>query len=216
MPRRRLRSSVLVLLAACTQSPPSLVVGDGAIELHREPDHVFTDLRATIDGLDAGPPQIADATARFAIPAGAGPDLHVEVDDDGDAFVLDVPNLLAPRALAVDAPEVIHAGEVISITSGVATDLLEVALYAKRGDDYCVLENEGNAQLGTAHVAFPLDLAQAWHCGDPPAAGAVVALTLELRVTVTPPIATCAGPEVHCDAPAIPQMTLARPIMLQR
>lgn len=214
-----------LLLAACVndtvQGVPAISVGattDGSIlvvSLSQQPDHGFA-ATMTVNGVAAPAPtlypghvppantspfadQAAPAVASFNVPMSAltGPGVHIVLDDGGDHYVVDVPQLLAPRAIHSAMPTTLHTGDAITVDSGVPGDELYSVLSLTENSTVCMsaFNADNNDIVLPDYVTF-------WGCGTPPAAGTTLATTLSLTVTGTTPITTCDGPGVTCDARA--------------
>jgi hypothetical protein len=234
---------LMTVLSACTSSDDAptvtVAISDDAksvsIALERSPDHTFGTLVATVNGVDAGAPAItpgegppsdsspfndqsSDSFARFLVPLASlqGSDVHVELAENGDHFTIDVPELLAPRAIRVVTPAntQFHANDQIAVTSGVATDTLVGGFEAQEGDADCFSNVRSTASPGSVAFTMPPDLAQDWFCGAAPAPGTTLPATLDFEISVETPVATCTGPELTCGPSSIPMLTAKVPVTL--
>lgn len=148
-----------------------------------------------------------------------GPSVHVELAEGSEHFVIDVPELLAPRALHVVTPTntPFHANDAIEVSSGVASDTLVGGFEAMEGDADCFTNWGTNVGPTSVSFSMPPDLTQDWGCGvvqPSPAPGGTLLATLELLVSVTTQIAQCQGPDVTCAPASIPMLTATLPVTL--
>jgi len=236
---------LMTALSACTTSDAptiTVAVADDAqhlsITLERSPEHTFDTLVATANGVDAGtaeiepghvpPPntspfadQASPAFASFLVPLASltGPAVHVELTEGSDHFVIDVPELLAPRAIHVVTPAntQFHANDRIEVSSGVATDTLGGGFEALEGDADCF--TNWATIIGPTTIAYtmPPDLTQDWGCGvvqPAPPPGGTLPTTLELDVSVVTPVAHCEGPDLTCAPSSIPTLIAKVPVTL--
>lgn len=234
---------LLTALSACTASDPptiTVAVADAqnlSITIERSPEHAFGNLVASANGVDAGTAQIspghvpapntspfadqaADSFATFLVPLAslAGPAVHVELSEGSDHFVIDVPELLAPRALRVlDLPDALHANDSIEVTSGVASDALGGGFEALEGDADCFTSWATNVGPTSVSLTMPPDLTQDWGCGvvqPAPAPGGMLPATLQIDISGTTPIGRCQGPGLTCAPAGLPPLTTKVPVML--
>lgn len=236
---------LMTALSACTTSDaPTVTVavsGDTqsvSIALERSPDHTFGTLVATVNGIDAGTAQIdpghvpapntspfadqpAPAFATFLVPLASleGPAVHVELAEGSDHFVIDVPELLAPRAVHVLTPAntQFHANDLIEVSSGVATDTLGGGFEALEGDADCFTNWATTTGPTSVSFTMPPDLTQEWGCSvvqPAPAPGGTLTATLDFGVSVTTPVAKCQGPDLTCAPAIIPSLTAKVPVTL--
>ena len=236
---------LMTVLTACTTSDDAptvtVAVSDDAksveITLERSPEHTFGALAATVNGVDAGTAEItpgdvptnttpfndqaSDSFATFLVPLTSlhGSAVHVELTEDNDHFAIDVPELLAPRAIRVVTPAntQFHANDQIAVTSGVASDTLIGGFEALEGGADC-FTNWGSV-AGPSSVAFtmPPDLTQDWGCSAvqrAPAPGGTLPATLEFEISVQTPVTACTGPDLTCPPSSIPMMTAKVPVTL--
>jgi hypothetical protein len=236
---------LMTALSACTTSDaPTITVAvyDDAqsvsIALERSPEHSFGALDATVNGVDAGAAEIdpghipaANASpfadqaspsfARFLVPLALlqGPAVHVELTEGSDHFVIDVPELLAPRAIHVVTPPdtQFHANDQVEVSSGVASDTLGGGFEAREGDTDCF--SNWSTIVGATTIAFtmPPDLTQEWGCGlvqPAPPPGGTLPTTLELDVSVVTAVAQCEGPDLTCAPASMPMLTAKVPVTL--
>lgn len=211
------RLIALLPLAACaSEAAPILTVGiddqqQVFVSLRRDEDHVFIGLHATINGVDLGNATIERGLATFIESGVEGTDAHVVVTDDGAQYAMDMAGLLAPRQVAVERGDPLHAGDEIEISTGVATDALGASAYLKQGDDYCLLANDNHSHVGSAPVEIPSLVG--WKC-EPVQAGTAVDVTLEVVTDFVAPLTDCT-PGVTCVQGGMPQVTLELPATLQ-
>lgn len=215
-----------LLLAACVndtvEGVPSIEVGvngdNVVVEFLQQPDHAFK-ASLTINGVAAPAPQIfpghipssnsspfadqpSPASATFAVPLGAltGPGVHVVLEDSGDLYTVDIPQLLAKRTLTASMPATLHAGDAIALDTGVTGDLM--TSYASSSPD--CLDLYGDTSL----VVPPADQ---WRCGSAPAN---VSTTLSIKASITPQITKCDGPDVTCVPALVEEAELDLPATL--
>jgi len=58
------------------------------------------------------------------------------------------------------------------------------------------------------------ELAQDWWCGAPPASGAVVDAQLAIHLWPSALPAACTGPDLACDAIALPELDATLPVQV--
>jgi hypothetical protein len=216
--------ALFACLAACSSNDdPTLRVdfeGDQLlVAVVRAPDHSFGHVTATINGLDAGTVDItpghqpgwntspfADqpygATASFLTPiAQIGASLHVEIDDDGDRYVLDVPDFGTPRTPTVVTPldQPLHPNDWIEVTTGVASDRIGDGMSGKVNGRYCFTQWATDVGVGSTKFELPPNFTTSWTCDPAPTAGTPLAIELDIAVEVSPLIAKCSGPGLSCD-----------------
>lgn len=219
-----------LLLAACTadtvEGVPSIAVGADAdnvtVDFLQQPDHSF-DARLTINGVEAPAPQVSPghvppantspfadqpspSSATFTIPRSmlSGNGVHVVLDDGGDHYVVDLPQLLAKRTLHAAIPATVHAGDTIALDTGVPGD--EIQSYAQITQD--CLDVYGDSAL-----VMPT-LTDAWRCGTPPTTGTTMATTFSFEASLSAQITTCDGPGLTCVPTQLGQLTLDAPATL--
>jgi hypothetical protein len=209
-------------LSACVVSDaPSLEVSVDIrgmrITVTRAPNHPFGAVHATVNGVDAGTPEYdpgrdetikakpVGATAVFVIPpTQIASGLHLEIDDDGDRYTLDVPSFGSPRAPAVVSPldMPLHPGDWVEVTTGIATDRIQSGVVAERAlsDQDCFTPSAAEIGDGSTRFQVPPDLRREWSCDDPiPASGHPLPIKLWLGFHVRPEIMTCTGPSLTCE-----------------
>jgi hypothetical protein len=236
---------LMTALSACTTSSDAptvtVAVTDDAhlsISLERAPDHTFGALVATANGVDCGQAtidpghipaanaspfadQASPSYATFLVPIASitGPAVHVELAEGSDHFVIDVPELLAPRAIHVVTPASTqyHANDRIEVSSGVASDTLGGGFEAMEGDADCFTSWATVGGPTTVALAMPPDLTQAWGCGTvqpSPLPGGTLPTMLQLDITVETAIGQCVGPGLTCAPALVPRLTAKVPVTL--
>src|SRR5664279_715398 len=179
----RIATLFAACLSACVANDdPSLSVYVDThgvlISVNREPDHSFGQVRATINGVDAGTPQYTPgrdgtlksvpepATATFLVTqAQIGSSLHVAIDDDGTQYTLDVPDFSSPRTPTVVTPldVPLRPGDWVELTTGIASDRIGYGwMIGKLDDRDCFTQ----AEIGGAvtKLQVPQDLVRSWDC----------------------------------------------------
>ncbi|MEO8842872.1 MAG: hypothetical protein ABI591_10640 [Kofleriaceae bacterium] len=235
---------LMTALSACTTSDaPTVTVAvtdaqSVSISLERSPEHSFGALVATVNGVDAGAAEIdpghvpapntspfADQSspsfATFLVPIASlhGPAVHVELTEDSDHFVIDVPEFLAPRAIQIVTPPntQFHANDQIEVSSGVASDTLGGGFEALEGDADCFTSWATIVGPTTVAYTMPPDLTQFWGCSvvqPAPPPGGTLPTTLDLDVSVVTPVAQCEGPDLTCAPATAPTLTAKVPVTL--
>jgi hypothetical protein len=231
-------TALVVFVAACVTKPdyPGLFVGATSdsleVTLVRGPEHTFGTVKATVNGVDCGAPDITpgmpasidmpevparNASASFAIGLDqVGADAHVKVSDGGDEFEADAPTVGLPRQLQIlsslAAP--LHAGDWIEAASGVDTDTLLGGFTLSIGSQTCAGLGDHRIDPGSIGLQVPTDLAQRWMCGTPPAPGSQLQATL--TVTLWPAgLMTCIRPKVTMCAAGLPTLTSTATVAVQ-
>ena len=196
--------------------------GQLLISLVRGPDHALGDLSATIGDMDlgaaethAGTPGDASAVFRIArseVPK-SGP-LHVEITEDGDTFVLEVPDWDAPRLVKpLGSIDALHAGDWIAATTGVASDRVSGGFTLDNAaGETCTVQWATDVQPSGVRLQVANNLAtEAWWCGDvAPGTQRDAMLSLDLWATMA---ATCSGPGgVTCAPITAPALHFEQPV----
>jgi hypothetical protein len=218
-------------LAACVASDdPSLTVLAGpdgvSIKLDRGPDHVFSHVSATVNGVDAGPPRLSEghqslrygtypATAELTWAHPVSSSLHIVINDDGAEYTLDAPDAGLPRTPTVVTPlnVPLRGGDWVQVTTGITTDRIGkeqdfpgkrrswmLGNLASKPNDYCFVQADINIGDGSSTFQVPEFKSNRWNCASPfPTAGSSHAVKLEFDLYDTTAITTCAGPALTCN-----------------
>jgi hypothetical protein len=225
----------IIPVAACTttddaptlslQIVPNSVGGDEppsqslVVEMHRPYGHTWAPLTATINGVDGGPLMMttrhkygsqAEVTASFRVPmANIERGVLVEVTEASERFVLEAPDLNAPRAIHLHTPiDVLRADDSIEVDSGVASDELNGAFSVDADGSFCFLE--GSTARSPMAIMFTLPPASTFDdcvatpgTTNPP--GSTRAVNLNILLQPITPVTRCEGPNLTCDvsAPAV-------------
>lgn len=220
--------ALMSLLPACFDrsfvgdDPAIRITGDrtGVLTItveRADPEHAFGEVRATIDGVDLGPPQYAagydpgwiegphegapePATATFVVPqAQLGPRTQLEIDDDGARYVVETSTLGTRRIPIVTSSLVapLHPGDLIAVGTGVASDSIAIGVVKPvAGATERACFSAGVDSQGHAHV--PPDLAAWPDATTCPNGGQPLPVTLEVELVASPQISTCTGPSLTC------------------
>jgi hypothetical protein len=218
-------------LAACQHDAPSLTLevdqGSLLIILNRAPDHTFGRVSGSLNGVDLGPADItagqpspatdaaaSPARASFRIPvAGLAAQLHLEVREDADLFVLDAPSFGAARSLQVLTPldRPLVAGDWIELSSGVPDDRLSGGFEITVGGDSCTVQWGTEKTARGVRYQLASNLPSAWWCGTAPQSGTLVQATLSLSLDPIPNV-TCTGPSLTCQATPLSRLSTDLPV----
>jgi hypothetical protein len=200
----------------------------------RAPGHTFHHVVATINGVDAGASSIGSgfergwnspvgeadspAMATFALTSEQiGSSLHAEVNDDGDRYVLDVPDFGSARTPTVVTPldQPLHPNDLVEVATGIASDRIGDGMLGQLDGVDCFVQWGTEIGAGSTKFKLPPDFSTTWECGAAPAPGATLAIQLMLDLEVWPAITTCTGPSLTCDPPDLHLPRVLVPALIQ-
>jgi hypothetical protein len=226
-----------LVVAACTASDlPRLqlaVGGDGTLQiaLVRGPQHVFGSTSATANGIDLGAAVIANgnpgrlgdqaaspATATFSIAmTQLGTDVHVEVTEGDEHYLLDAPGLGAPRALAIlNFTQPLSAGQWLVLTDG-ASDRFGGDFAVMQGTQTCTVQWASRELRSPSGLELQLssDLARDWWCTPKPAPGSIVSAQLAIDLLPNAIATSCSGPDLACEQIEVPALHAVADVTVQ-